>query len=255
MAKKIRYFVLLLVLFVVAVEAWLQKSHSTSWQRPLWVHVYAVNGDGSSVGEAYIQDLERQDFKAIEAFINAEGKRYGLNIDAFEILYGGVLPAGPPHQPEQGSMLENIWWSLSFRFWSMVQAWQADNSFSDIDLYVNYYDPASNPRLRDSVCLQGGMIGIVNAYADPSYRGSNHFVIAHELMHTVGARDRYDYSNSLPIFPQGYAEPQKSPLYPQTLAEIMGGRIPQSTAAAIMPESLKQAMVGEVTAREINWIR
>lgn len=253
MARKIRYFVLLLVLFVVAVEAFLVKSRSTSWERPLWVHVYAINGDDSEASENYIRTLQRQDFKAIEEFINAEAKRWGISIEAVEILYGGILPERPHELPRHGSVLENIWWSLSFRYWAMLQSWQADNSFSDIDLYVNYYDVATNPSLAHSVGLQGGMIGIINGFADRSYQGSNHFVVAHELLHTLGARDRYG-PDSLPVFPDGYAEPQRRPLYPQRLAEIMGGRIPQSPTEAVMPESLKQVMIGDLTAREINWL-
>ncbi len=254
MAKKIRYLVLLLVLFVVAVEAYLVKNRSTSWERPLWVHVYAINGDDSAASDSYIRGLQRHDFEPIEDCINAEAKRWGLAIEAVEILYGGVLSEKPPEMPNGDSIPENMWWSLSFRFWAMTQSWEADNNFSDIDLYVKYHDVKTNQVLRDSVGLQGGMIGIINGFADRSYRGSNHLVVVHELMHTLGAGDRYG-PDTLPIFPYGYAEPQKAPLYPQRLAEVMGGRIPQSQNRAVMPESLQQVMIGELTAREINWIQ
>ncbi len=253
MAKKLRIIFLLVVLFVVGVEALLVKNRSTSWDRTLWVHIYAVNGDGSSASESYIQALQLEDFQPVEAFINAEAKRWGLPIPAIDILYGGVLAEGPPEPPVDGSLLHNVWWSLVFRYWAMLQSWESDNSFSDIDLYVNFHNIKTNPRLRDSVGLQGGMIGIINGFAAENYRGSNHLVVAHELFHTLGALDRYG-PDTLPVFPEGYAEPAKSPLYPQEFAEVMGGRIPMSSSSAEMPVSLQQVKVGELTAREINWI-
>ena len=78
-------------------------------------------------------------------------------------------------------------------------------------------------------------------------------IIAHELLHTVGASDKYDTSGE-PIYPDGYAEPDLQPLYPQTHAELMGGRIPLSEYNSQMPNYLATVVVGESTAREINWI-
>jgi hypothetical protein len=102
------------------------------------------------------------------------------------------------------------------------------------------------------VGLQGGLIGIINAFADKAYVGSNQFVIAHELMHTLGATDKYA-ANNMPAHPAGYAEPYRQPLYPQRFAEIMGGRIPLSPQKSRMPESLDEVVVGVATAAEINW--
>ena len=96
------------------------------------------------------------------------------------------------------------------------------------------------------------MIGIINAFADKSYRGSNQVVITHELMHTLGATDKYG-ANNMPAYPAGYAEPYRVPLYPQRAAEIMGGRIPLSAQKARMPVSLDEAVIGVQTAAEINW--
>jgi hypothetical protein len=59
----------------------------------------------------------------------------------------------------------------------------------------------------------------------------------------------------MPVYPDGFAEPDKDPLLPQDYAEIMGGRIPLSEGEAEIPESLDQVLVGAVTAREINWLK
>ncbi len=76
--------------------------------------------------------------------------------------------------------------------------------------------------------------------------------IVHELMHTLGATDKYGQAN-MPVHPQGYAEPYRDPLYPQRKAEIMGGRIPLSAHKSKMPEKLGEVVVGEYTATEIYW--
>jgi hypothetical protein len=149
-------------------------------------------------------------------------------------------------------VLENIWWSLSFRAWAWRRAWSSSGDKGDVELFVSYHDTATTESLRHSVGLQGGMIGIINGFAEKSYRGSNHVVIIHELMHTLGAKDKYGASG-MPMHPGGYAEPYRTPLFPQTKAEIMSGRIPLSEHQSRMPESLAQVVVGSSTAAEINW--
>jgi len=44
-------------------------------------------------------------------------------------------------------------------------------------------------------------------------------------------------------------------LFPQEQAELMAGRIPLSESRAEQPESLRQVVIGTLTAREINWIK
>jgi hypothetical protein len=73
------------------------------------------------------------------------------------------------------------------------------------------------------------------------------------MLHTLGATDKYDLDNGEPLFPQGYAEPDKSPRYPQTYAELMGGRVPLGPSDSIMPRSLRLVRVGQQTSTEINW--
>ena len=112
-------------------------------------------------------------------------------IDAIDVEYNGRLQEGPPQPPLQQSVLKNIWWSLKFRAWAVLRAWNSDGDQGDVELFVNYYDTKKTQSLGHSVGLQGGLIGIINAFAHKSYRGSNQVVITHELMHTVGASDKY----------------------------------------------------------------
>lgn len=252
MRKNLRYLILLLILLFVAVNETLNKTRSTSWENPLWVRIYAVNGDGREATEKYIDSLKTDSFKTIEKFVNLEGRRYGIKIDAIDVEYNGQLHSGPPQPPDGQSLLGNIWWSLKFRAWATHRAWNSDSDAGDIELFVSYYDIATTQSLRHSVGLQGGLIGIINTFADKSYRGSNEVVIAHEFMHTLGASDKYAPDNQ-PILPQGYAEPGRIPLFPQQKAELMGGRIPLSMQDSRMPDSLNQVVVGTYTAAEINW--
>ena len=80
-------------------------------------------------------------------------------------------------------------------------------------------------------------------------------MIAHELMHTIGASDKYDPVTTLPLFPQGYAAPDASPLFPQPAAEIMAGRIAVAADEAAMPAGLDDVIVGPATAAEVSWTR
>lgn len=252
MRKNLRYLILLSILLFVAVNEAVLKLRSTSWERPLEVHIYAISGDGRAAAEAYVDALTTADFLPIERFVNQEAKRYGLTWEAIEVSYKGRLDSPPPQPPSGQNMLENIWWSLHFRAWAWRRGWTRGSDSGDVELFVNYYDTATNSSLRHSVGLEGGLIGIINAFADNAYRGSNHTVIIHELMHTLGATDKYDAA-TLPLYPEGYAEPYRQPLYPQRKAEIMGGRIPLSEQQARMPEKLSEVVVGVFTAAEINW--
>ena len=252
MRRHLRYLILLLILLFVAVNETVNEFRTTSWDRPLWVRVYAVNGDGRGTTDKYIDGLESRDFKPIEEFINREAQRHGVSIDAIQIEYDGRLQSHPPQPPSGQNIAENIWWSLKFRVWAMRRAWSSDNDVGDIELFVSYYDTATTQSLRHSIGLQRGLIALINAFADPAYSGSNQVVIAHELMHTLGARDKYD-ARSMPLHPQGFAEPFNRPRYPQARAEIMGGRIPLSPGEARMPESLGEVVVGIYTAAEVNW--
>lgn len=139
------------------------------------------------------------------------------------------------------------------RYWAWSAAREQSDLPADIRMFVTFHDPKKHSGGHDSLAIREGLIGIVNAFASKRHLRSNNVIIAHETLHTVGATDKYDFSSNLPIFPEGYAEPDASPRYPQRLAEIMGGRRPVSANSAAMPKSLKKVVVGATTALEIRW--
>ena len=77
--------------------------------------------------------------------------------------------------------------------------------------------------------------------------------VGHELLHTVGATDRYDAGGHARD-PDGLADPGLVPPYPQVHAEWMVGEVPLGPGRGRLPESIDELRVGPVTAREIGWV-
>jgi hypothetical protein len=120
-------------------------------------------------------------------------------------------------------------------------------------MFVLYHDPAVSESVPHSLGLQKGLLGVVHAFATRDMDGENNIVIAHELLHTLGATDKYDPADDEPSYPDGYGDPEQRPLYPQESAEIMAGRRMTSQTSWEMPETLREVVVGATTAAEINW--
>ncbi|MGV6859187.1 MAG: hypothetical protein ACWA5X_09450 [bacterium] len=254
MWKLIRVSVLLSIFFTISAEAYLQKVKSTSWEEPLQVTVYPIAADNSSRVRDYIQQLSDANFEDIERFMRREAGKYSQSLETpVEIHLGRLIEDTPPVLDDMDNPLENLWFSLKFRLWTEKN--DKETGFGGIRLFVVFHDPGEMPVLPHSLAMQKGLMGIVHAYADSSMEGSNNFVIAHEMLHTVGATDKYDPYTNLPVYPSGYALPHKSQLYPQLKAEIMGGRIPLDESEASMPESLDSVVIGGQTAWEINWFK
>ena len=93
----------------------------------------------------------------------------------------------------------------------------------------------------------------MNLFASNKQTAQNKIVLAHELLHAFGATDKYDLATGQPIFPVGYAEPQRQPLFPQSKAELMAGHIPTSQTQSKMPEDLADTVVNDITAIEVGW--
>lgn len=253
--RQLRIALLLFILLLVAGDAWLAGSRATDWDDALWVVIYPINPDGGAVATGYISRLRNDVFSPLEEFFPRQAGRYALaQKELVKVRLGPEVKTLPPVPPKDGNVLAVMWWSLKLRFWAMRTGLGMDGPPADIRIYVIYHDPARQPRLAHSLGLKEGLIGVVNAYASKAYSGRNNVVIAHELLHTLGATDKYDIASGQPLFPEGYAQPERKPLYPQHKAEVMGGRIPLSSTRSDIPGSLKRTLIGRTTAREINWL-
>jgi hypothetical protein len=251
--RYIRIAALMLLLIVVAGHSWLAKARTTDWDAPLTVGIYPINADDSDAAGRFIQDLAPRSFEPITTFMQQEARRHALLLDdPFYIRLAPEVRTLPPPAPADPDPLAVIWWSLKLRYW----AWRADtlsDDSPDIKIFVLYHEPRRGRRLKDSLGLQKGLLGVVYAHASADNTARDNVVIAHELLHTVGATDKYDPASGLPLFPLGFARPDQNPLYPQPLAEIMAARIPLAAHDTRMPPSLQYTLIGPQTAAEIRW--
>lgn len=253
MARTLRIVLLLFVLATVAQWAWIERQRVTDWAQPLRVVAYPIDADDTDASRTYLAGLNRAAFAEIEQYFADEAQRHGLKLARpVEIDLGPRIAKQPPELPRQPGVLAALSWSLRMRFW----AWRNDaypGPKPHVRLFVVYHDPARSPRLAHSTGLSKGMIGVVRVFASKSQQAANNVVIAHELLHTFGATDKYDLSTNLPLFPDGYAEPGANPRFPQRHAEIMAGRIPRSASEAQIPAGLDETLIGARTAAEIHW--
>jgi hypothetical protein len=254
--RVLRQLTLFTLLIIVLIGTTLSRARSTSWEEPLWVAVYPIIGDDSAATRKYIDQLKTSHFVDIERFMEAETSRYGVDIDRpVRVDLGAVVDGVPPPPPATNNPLRIAYWSIKLRLWARRATEEQSGPPPNIRLFLVYHDPAQQTSVPHSLGLQEGYIGVVHIFADRRMQGLNNVVIAHEMLHTLGATDKYIPGNNLPIHPIGFAEPEKMPLYPQQRAEIMGGRIPLSRSKAVMPESLQDVIAGTQTAAEIRWIR
>jgi hypothetical protein len=253
--KMLRIAVLLWVLLVVALVSWHDRHRATRWHDPLYVAIYPIAADDSPVTRAYLAALDAERFKAIDRFFAREAGRYHVDTsEPFRTRLRTELPVRPPQRAPDAGLVATALWSLRLRYW----AWRHSGHVrepEDIRMFVLYHDPALTPTVPHSLGLAKGLIGVVYAFAAPEMNGANTVVIAHEMLHTVGATDKYRLSDDAPRFPDGYGDPKQVPLYPQRTAELMAGRRMLAPDNWQQAESLDDVVIGPSTALEIRWRR
>jgi hypothetical protein len=255
MWRTLRISVLLLVLLVVAAQAWLDRYSTTRWQRTVFVGAFPVSADASPVTADYLAQLDQGRIDEVSTFLKTEGQRYGIRVDEpIELQLYPTLVSAPPALDAGASILTRIVWSLRLRYYR-YRAVAAVSPRPQIALFLAYHDPALTSHVPHSAGLQRGLTAVVHLFASRSQEAQNRIVITHELLHTFGATDKYDLSTGLPLYPDGFADPALVPRYPQRLAEIMAVKTPLSATEAQMPDGLADERVGPLTAREIGWIR
>lgn len=251
--KQLRVAVLLLVLLLVALRTWQDRYLSTRWHDPLYVAIYPIAADDSPVTRAYLGGLDAERFKPIDRFLAREAERYHLGTnEPIRTRLRAELQDRPPQRAASAGPLATALWSLRLRYWAWHVSGHAGEP-EDIRMFVLYHDPALTPTVPHSLGLTKGLIGVVYAFAAPEMNGENDVVIAHELLHTVGASDKYSFVDDAPRFPDGYGDPAQVPLYPQLKSELMAGRrmlAPDKWRQAV---SLDEVVIGPATALEIRW--
>jgi len=230
----LRILILLLILLVVAVTTCQDRYLSTRWHDPLYVAIYPIAADDSPVTRDYLAALDIGRFKPLDEFFAREAARYHLDTsEPIRTRLRNELQVRPPQRAADAGLLATALWSLQLRYW----AWHVSGHVhepEDIRMFVLYHDPALTPTVPHSLGLRKGLIGVVYAFASPEMNGANNVVIAHELLHTVGATDKYNLADDAPRFPDGYGDPVQKPLYPQLTAELMA----VTSAASSVPRAV-----------------
>jgi hypothetical protein len=254
--RKLRIGLLLLILAIAAWSNWYDRLSTTDWDETLTVGIFPIDDADDSQTADYIARLTNADVAEVEAFLNEEAAEYGIGIARpVSLEMFPVVAEPPPERAPDSGMLGNMWWSLKMRAYARRASLSSGRPRPQIRIFVRYHNPEFASKVPHSLGMQKGLVGVVHAFADAGLRGSNNVVIAHEILHTLGASDKYDFTTLAPLFPIGFAEPERNPRFPQRFCEVMAGRYAISATRHEMPESLDEVIVGQATAREIRWVR
>jgi hypothetical protein len=250
----LRLALLLAVLTFVALGAWLDRARSRDWDAPLRVTVYPIAATNDV--KNYVSSLDVNDFEAIPAFLRKQAEIHALPLtEPARMRVSHATNGAPPALADRPGMLSAMLWSLRMRLWAARVAWNDPLPNPDVQVFALYHGGAGAAAVPDSAGLSKGLMAVAHLYADADAAGTNQVVLTHELLHTLGATDKYDRATGAPLVPAGLGDPESTPLYPQVTAEIMAGRIAVSPDVAVMPDSLDEVVVGSVTAQEIGWRR
>jgi hypothetical protein len=255
MWRQLRIAILLLILGIAAYSNWYDRLSTRDWDETLWIGVFPIDAEGSPVTAEYLASLTTRQVADVEQFVNDEAKQFGVAIDRpVRVDLLPVVKELPPELAPGANVLQRAWWSLKLRMYARRNARAPGHATPQIRIFVLFHDPSFTQSVPHSVGLQKGLVGVVHAYADRDMTRTNNVVIAHEVLHTLGASDKYDPASLAPLYPIGYAEPGRQPLHPQQFTEIMAGRRAVDAHNFEMPASLAEVVVGPATALEIGWV-
>jgi hypothetical protein len=252
----VRLALLLAVLIFVALGAWLDRRRSTDWDDTLRVTVYPVWADAAGAGTPCIADVDAADFDEAASFLASEAAAHGVALEEpvrFRVSRAAREP--PPALAADPGLFSVALWSLRLRYWAWRVAANDPLANPDVQVFAVYQAGDGRHAAPDSTGLQKGLVAVAHLFCGNDAVAGNAVVVTHELLHTLGATDKYDRSTGQPLAPEGLGDPGQSPLYPQSSGEIMAGRIAMSARTAVIPDSLDQMTVGPGTAREIGWLR
>lgn len=256
MWRNLRIGILLLILAIAAWNNWYDRLSTTDWDETLTVGIFPIDETDDQTTRAYIAGLDDSDIADVEAFLNEEAASYGIGIvRPVSVQMFRRVAESPPERDADSGILGNMWWSVRMRAYARRAALSTGQDMPQIRIFVLFHNPEFAQEVPHSVGLQKGLVGVVHAFADRKLQGSNNVVIAHEILHTLGASDKYDMATLAPLYPTGYAQPDRNPLVPQEFAEVMAGRYPIGPGELEMPASLDEVVVGAATATEIRWLR
>jgi hypothetical protein len=252
-SKKTRVAFLLVALAALVWVFTLQRPPPPpDWDETLRVVIYPYNADGSEVVAGYIETLTPDTFAPIEQFMTEQAEPHGLPVDRpFDLNLGPEITQAPTPPPRTG-LLARSRWGLAVRWWHFRFRDQLNKP--DIIVVARFHSPDELPRQMHSIAIAAQRLAVAKLAASEASAEYNNVVIAHEILHTVGASDLYHRETGRPRHPEGYADHDRQPRHPQDRAEIMAGRIPLTAFLSREATGLQETTIGETTAREIGWL-
>jgi len=259
--RRARIGALLVVLFVVAtwaVGVTRGRRARRAWDRPIPVVVVLVAREPPP--EAAVTRLQGG-IEELSRRLEAEFARHRGSATrqpfAFSLAGPVVWDGAFPLEPASAGPFDRL--SHAFRLWRALGGIDAAAGVApelyDARVYVLLEPPpAGGPRtFAEGSGAAGGEVGLVRAWADPADATLALTAAAHELLHCLGASDKYDAAGHA-LEPEGLADPGLSPRYPQRHAEWMVGEVPLGPGQGRLPASLAEVRIGPATAREIGWL-
>ena len=212
--------------------------------------VHALN-ERDALGEPALQ--------AIARWFNAEHQRYtGRDSTYLTLVPRGPWPVAvqpPPLAEPDDNLLTIAWrsWRYAAYFHDLAEQRGVDPDRYTTRLYVVYSD-ARGDLASHSRGSERGRVAISYVSLREQNTAYALVTLAHELAHTLGARDLYNPDTSEAQYPEGFVEPNADPLYPQRYAELMAVDIPLGPGVEAEIQSLDQVRIGYRTAADLGWI-
>lgn len=258
----VRVSVLLAILFVVglyAIQDYRSRNARRDWESTVDVAIVLVHVAADTPVEASAVQSLRDRTAALEDRLAVEYARHRLSATMrpfhFRVV-GPVDVAEPPPTPASDGPADLAKQALALSAWlrDVDPRVGIDAKLYDSRIYVAARRPDSPEHTAvEGQSEQGGRIGMVRVELDASMVDFTFFVVTHELMHTLGATDKYG-PDGRALLPIGLAEPERQPLYPQRFVEVMARNRPLSATREAIPETLDELAVGPLTAKEIGWV-
>lgn len=253
--RRVRIGVLLLVLAGVGVWAAgvvRKRERRRDWRRPLDAAVVVVTR-GAVPGQLVTALVRRLD--ALEQLLEAEMRRHrGGDERPFLLQAFGPVPAdAAPPEPEGNDLAARVRHYVALRRWRKPIDRQAgDPGRKDVVVYLVVSAAGGRqPRTAEGMAAAGGELGLVETTLDAASVDLALIAVGHELLHLVGASDKYDADGH--ATPAGLVDAARGGS--QQHAEIMVGEIPLGPGRGRLATRLDEVRVGPVTAREIGWVR
>lgn len=254
-----RVAVLLVVLVGVASWGWAKHralQERNTWSRPLRIGVVILELE--PIEDSTVAFLRGRIDRLAEVLDDEFARHAGRTMRPFEFEILGTTsisslpPEGPP---ADGGLLENLEFTMALDDYldAPTETLGLEEEIYDSIIWVVARDAtkSSGARFVEGLAEVGGDRGIVVVDLEESTAALVAGVIGHELLHTLGATDKYDLNG--PIFPHGYYT--REPRFPQKRAEIMGREIPLNERRRRLPSFVGELGVGRKTALEIGWLR